>query len=187
MKNLLLLSLISLSLSTFISLWLTSSTFAADVGLGCTVKGGGDCTINTPDQCPTGTTPRALPDKSGKCYANSQCVCECSTAFGAGVPSALGCIPYTPEGLTQWILKLIAGVITGVALLLLLYGGVRYVMSSGDMEGLEEAKSIITAAISGLLLVIFSVLILRVIGVDILGLPGFVPQPGGGIEVPGGP
>lgn len=55
-------------------------------------------------------------------------------------------------------------------------------MSSGNPEGIEEAKGVITAAISGLLLTLFSVLILRVIGIEILGLPQFSPS-GGDLKI----
>ncbi len=60
-------------------------------------------------------------------------------------------------------------------------------MAGGEQPGVEEAKGIITAAISGLLLIIFSVLILKVIGVDILGIPAItvINNSGGGFNVPG--
>lgn len=46
------------------------------------------------------------------------------------------------------------------------------ITSQGDPRRLQSGKELLTAAIAGLLLVIFSVLILRVIGVNILGIPG---------------
>ena len=44
------------------------------------------------------------------------------------------------------------------------------VISAGDPEKMQAGKEMITSAVSGLLIIIFAVFILRVIGVDILQL-----------------
>jgi len=66
------------------------------------------------------------------------------------------------------------GVAGGIAFLMILYGGFTIMMSAGNPEKLNSGKEIITSAISGLLLIVFSAVILRIIGIDILGgFPGF--------------
>jgi hypothetical protein len=60
----------------------------------------------------------------------------------------------------------------GVAFLLILFSGFQTMMSAGNPEKLHEAKELMTAAISGLLLIIFSVFLLKLVGVDILQIPG---------------
>lgn len=50
---------------------------------------------------------------------------------------------------TNWIL----GFIATVAVLVLVWGGVRYVTALGDESAVEEAKNIITQAIIGLVIV----------------------------------
>lgn len=65
------------------------------------------------------------------------------------------------------------GIGGGVALLLLIYGGLMYSLSHGDPTKVEEAQQIITNALGGLVLIIFATLILRIVGKDILNLPGF--------------
>ena len=46
-------------------------------------------------------------------------------------------------------------------------------MSSGNPESMNEGKEIVSSAITGLLIILFSVFILKVLGVDIFCLPGF--------------
>ena len=101
------------------------------------------------------------------------------------VETGIGCVPTSASGLANFLVRLIVGIAGGVALLLLIIGGAQFIASSGDPDSLDEAKEKITAAVSGILLIIFSLLVLKVIGVDILGLPGFDSLPGGGLKLPG--
>jgi len=48
-------------------------------------------------------------------------------------------------------------------------GSVRVLTSSGDQQRLAGGRDMIVAALAGLLFLIFSVLILRFIGIHILG------------------
>lgn len=64
------------------------------------------------------------------------------------------------------------GIGGGVALLLIIIGGLMFSLSRGDQEKVQKAKDMITSAIAGLMLIIFATLILKIIGVDIFGLPG---------------
>jgi hypothetical protein len=68
---------------------------------------------------------------------------------------------------------LILSVVGGVAILLIMLSGYRLMVSQGNPENIKSAKEQLTAAIIGLLFIIFSLVILQVIGVNILGLPGF--------------
>jgi hypothetical protein len=90
-----------------------------------------------------------------------------------GVWTAMGCIPTTPEGFLQKFLTIGVGMGGGIAFLLILFGAFQILTSTGNPEKLNEGKELVGAAISGLLLIIFSLFILRVIGFDILRIPGF--------------
>lgn len=99
---------------------------------------------------------------------------DCQSCFdGGGAWTAIGCLGgESPNDFVASLLKIGTGVGGGIAFLLILFSGFQRIMSAGNPEKLHEAKELMTAAISGLLLIIFSVFLLRLIGVDILQLPG---------------
>lgn len=61
----------------------------------------------------------------------------------------------------------------GIAVLFVIYGGFVFLTSAGDPTKIRVGKEYITYAIVGLLLAIFTLVILQVIGLDILNIPGF--------------
>lgn len=90
-----------------------------------------------------------------------------------GIMTAVGCIPTNPPELVQGLLKygiLAAGV---VAFLLMILGALNMITAEGNPDSINKAKERFYSAIVGLLFIIFSVLLLQIIGVDILGLPNF--------------
>lgn len=87
------------------------------------------------------------------------------------VNTAFGNISTEPKQLVNTVLTIAIGIAGGIAFLLIVYGGFRLAFSQGDPKAVQEARDIITSAIVGLLLIIFSVFLLNLIGVDILGLP----------------
>ena len=93
---------------------------------------------------------------------------------GTGIDTAIGCIPVSNTNeFISFILGWAIGIGGGVAFLLILLAGFQITTSSGDPKKMQAGRELLTAAITGLLLLIFSVFILRVIGVDILGIPEF--------------
>lgn len=89
--------------------------------------------------------------------------------------TAIGCIPIltTKEAFLSFVLKWAIGIGGGIAFLLIIYSSFMIMTSQGNPERLQAGKELLTSAISGLILLIFSVFILRIIGIDILQLPGF--------------
>lgn len=87
--------------------------------------------------------------------------------------SALGCIPTDPQKFIQWLLNNAINIVGGIAFLLVLFGSFKVATSSGNPEALNEGKDIIFAALAGLLFIVFSVVLLKIIGADILQIPGF--------------
>jgi len=96
---------------------------------------------------------------------------------GNGINTAIGCVPFsndtTTSDLVGFILRWAIGVGGGIAFLLILYAGFQIMTSSGDPNRLKGGQELLTAAISGLIMLLFSVVLLRIIGVDILKIPGF--------------
>lgn len=88
-----------------------------------------------------------------------------------GTWTALGCIPSgSPSDLMGWIFPFLLGIAGGIAIILMIIGGLQVATSAGNPERVESGKNMITSALTGLLLIIFSIFILRVIGVNLLGI-----------------
>lgn len=92
---------------------------------------------------------------------------------GKGVWTAFGCIQTDPSAFIGEVLRIGIGIGGGVAFLLILFGGFQILTSAGNPEQLTAGRELVTSAITGLLLIIFSIFLLRLIGVNIFGIPGF--------------
>lgn len=90
---------------------------------------------------------------------------------GSIVNTGLGPINGDPAQLVNDVLRIAIGAAGGVAFLLIIYGGFKLAFSSGDPKAIQDAREVITSAIVGLVIVVMSVFLLRLIGIDILGLP----------------
>ena len=89
------------------------------------------------------------------------------------INTAIGSIPTNPIAFIERLFSIIL-LLAGIgALILLIYGGYKYMISRGDPEAVKSARETITSAIIGLLFIIFSLVILQVIAGDILNIPGF--------------
>lgn len=91
-----------------------------------------------------------------------------------GIKTAIGCINADGTGgIIKEIFRLGTGIAGGIAFLLILFGGFQIMTSTGNPEKLNEGKELIASAVTGLLMIIFSVFLLKFIGVDLLCIPGF--------------
>ena len=89
------------------------------------------------------------------------------------INTAIGCIPTDFTNFVGKFFNLGIGVGGGIAFLLILFGGFQILTSAGNPEQLNAGRELVVSAITGLLMIVFSVFLLSVIGVDILGLPDF--------------
>lgn len=89
------------------------------------------------------------------------------------VSTAVGSIPTDPAKFIKTIFTILLSMAGGWAVYLIITAGYMLMFSQGDAEGVKEARERITSAIVGLVFMLLSLVILRVIGVDIFALPTF--------------
>jgi glucose uptake protein GlcU len=85
----------------------------------------------------------------------------------------LGCIPNTVPGFVGRFYSIGLGLIGGVAIIFIIYGGYILMTSQGRPDRISNGKSYITYAIIGLLLAIFGYILIQVVAINILHIPGF--------------
>ena len=110
------------------------------------------------------------PAKSKELSAQLNSCLECTTK--GEMWTAIGCVPLNFE---QFIMKTVFSLGIGlgglVALLCIIYSAISMQISQGNPEKIKKAQENMTSCITGLILIIFSVFLLRFIGIDILQIP----------------
>ena len=106
---------------------------------------------------------------------------ECVGRGGEGeyIFTAVGCVQVSGSNLASDLIRLLLGISGGVALVSFLAAAFKFTISRGDSSQIKSAKEMITASITGLFFLIFSVIILEFIGVEILRIPGLGEDSGG--------
>lgn len=96
------------------------------------------------------------------------------TCLPSETPTELECIPNDPIGFAAKFYGIGLGLIGGVSVLFIIYGGYIILSSQGNPANLNKGKSYITYALIGLLLAIFGFVFIQVVAVDVLKIPGFL-------------
>lgn len=112
--------------------------------------------------CPTDNTPSPTPPQA-PCVDPPKCTM---------INTALGDFPTDPPGFIKMIFGIILSLSGGIAVVLIMISGYGLMFSGGNPEKVQASREQLTAAIVGLLFIIFSMSILQIIGVDILHIPG---------------
>lgn len=115
----------------------------------------------SPSVTPTGIVPPPSPPCS--ITENGQC---------KAIKTALGDISVDPQDFVRKVFAILLSLAGGIALALIIFSGYKIMTSQGNEEAVKGAKETITSAIVGLLFMIFSLVLLEIVGVDILGIPG---------------
>jgi len=156
---------------------------------------GDSCTPSKLGSCISGTECRLTFGDNGICVSNSsasrdktevKCVRDvihilnkdgtpkvdvptCKDVYtGLGIAFATGPIDFISS-----LFRLLLGVSGGIAIILIIISGYRLMTSQGNPEQVQGAREMLTSAIVGLLFIIFSFVILQIIGVSILQIPNF--------------
>lgn len=111
----------------------------------------------------------------GKILKNKEYL-ECLNCFSLnGFWSGIGCVYL--QNWQEFFSKNVFGFLIGLAgiivLLCIIFSAFTLQISQGNPEKIKKAQERLTSCILGLLLIIFSIFILKLIGVDILRIPGF--------------
>lgn len=117
--------------------------------------------------------PNAQPSTAA--YPPPPCTSGKDDTTCASVNTGIGPISTNPASLIGTLVGILLGISGGIATVIIIISGYRIIFSRGDPEKLKAAQEAITSAIIGLLFIIFSVVILRIIGVDLLHIPGLTP------------
>lgn len=181
-----------LLLTLFLGVLGTGNVFAAcstnQVDTGCGGSGGGQTCGPTYRGCLDNSTGQfnCVPDSScstqnggtnnqtGTTTTQSAGTGAITCDGGNGVDTAIGCIPINNQNaLIGFFLRWGIGIGGGIAFLLIIVAGFQIITSRGDPNRLKAGQELMTSAIAGLLLLIFSIVILRIIGFDILNIAAF--------------
>lgn len=92
----------------------------------------------------------------------------CACRVQGGVWTGIGCTDTTPAGLITGLIRIVYGVMGGVALIMLIYAGIMY--QTGNEANVKKARESIIRTITGLIVLTFSILILRIIGINVLDI-----------------
>ncbi len=141
------------------------------------IKNGGDDT-------PTGACPNGCKDEetcqySGtgniedpnnwSCQKESLTIVDVHGSCGKqAIDTALGCVPLDTQSFTKTLIKYAIGLAGFTALAIMLIGTIIILTGGSNPEQVKKGKEIFTSAILGLLFIIFSAVILKIINQDIL-------------------
>lgn len=87
--------------------------------------------------------------------------------------TVFGCLPHSPSAFAAFILRFSLGIAGGMAFLVMAWGSFYLLTSAGNPGRINQGKKLIFYAGLGVLVIIFSVFILQLVGVQILGIPEF--------------
>lgn len=91
-----------------------------------------------------------------------------------GVWSSIGCVHGT---ITSFITEIVFGLGLSIGGVIsfgcMLWSAIKLQLSKGDAEKITKAKELLTSCLIGFIIITFSIFIMRVVGVDILRIPGF--------------
>lgn len=100
---------------------------------------------------------------------------RCSTCHSeGGIWTGIGCVDSNLQYfIERTLLGLGIGFAGGITLLCIIFAAFQMQTSRGNAEKIKKAQELLTNCVVGLMVIIFSMLILKIIGVDILRIPGF--------------
>lgn len=136
-----------------------------DIRQGVNSWDGPLCTSNTIDY----NAPSSCSD-TGDCPAQGEYSLKCNKGT---CDTAIGKISTDVAGFLKSIFSVLLSIAGGIAVILIIISGYRLITSQGNPEQIQHAREQLTAALVGLIFIIFSFVFLQTIGYSILRIPGF--------------
>jgi hypothetical protein len=161
----------------------TPKDFNVCAGDNCTPKG----ETCTPDNKDTSVNENKCGSDAPFCNVNNdpsngkgKYVCSTAPSFYESChdnhcDTAIGSFGFDPSEFAKSVLQTFLALGGVILLFMIILNGYRFMTSQGDPEKVKEAREGIISALSGLLLIILSIVILQFITIDLLHLPGFQP------------
>ncbi len=142
----------------------------------CVGNGVPDKDISDPNcRCVAGTAGSPIPQIADMCQKylkNSNELNTCvSCANKGGMWTGIGCIPLNLSGFVGYLFSFGIGLAGVVAFICIIISAFALQASMGNTEKVKKAQENLTSCIIGLILIIFSIFILRLVGVNILKIP----------------
>ncbi|OGK64366.1 hypothetical protein A2313_01305 [Candidatus Roizmanbacteria bacterium RIFOXYB2_FULL_41_10] len=106
---------------------------------------------------------------SGKAYTVFGCLqigANCDVATDPDCVAKAGAASFA-----NFFLNFFTTIIGGLAFMAMLFGGAKVMLARGDVDAMREGKRYVYGAILGLIVVVSSVLIVKIIGGSILQIP----------------
>lgn len=126
-------------------------------------------TVNTPSLTGSRLCAALPPSEQPSCQ-------RCMGASGKeqGVWTSLGCMPVDISLLlSTYIMGIAVSIGGGLSFITFIFGSFLILTSNGETERITKGKKYIISSLKGILLIIFALLIIKIVGVDILQIPGF--------------
>lgn len=120
--------------------------------------------------CGPGQEPTVPPPPSPPCTEGQWQDGKCASLI-----TAFGELQTDPSGFVTRLFAILLSFSGGIALLLIIKAGYQMMTSQGKPEQLQAGRDQLIAAVVGLVFLIFSLVLLQVIGYDILRIPEFAP------------
>ncbi len=96
---------------------------------------------------------------------------QCTTIYGGcGVDTAIGCLPVNLEDVGAFLFGIAVEILGLLALIMFAIGGYQTMIAGDNPDVLQEGKAKMTAAITGFFFLLLFVVIIRMIGIEILGI-----------------
>ncbi|MEI7604481.1 MAG: pilin [bacterium] len=90
-----------------------------------------------------------------------------------GIPTGIGCLPSSMSGLITVLVRIASMTAGGIAVLIITISGIKIALNAGNPDEVRKAQKSISSAVTGMLVIIASVLLLNLVGVRILDLSSF--------------